>query len=70
MWIPTAEDVVIQKLRWQRGKDVEDLKGVLAVSGGQLDWDYINRWAGQHGTLELLQRIQTSMPNLDGIDDE
>ncbi len=70
VWIPTAEDVVIQKLRWQRGKDVEDLKGVLAVSGGQLDWDYILGWAGQHGTLELLRRIQASMPNLEGIDDE
>ncbi len=70
VWIPTAEDVVIQKLRWQRGKDVEDVKGVLAVSGRELDWDYILGWAGQHGTLELLRRIQASMPNLEGIDDE
>lgn len=70
VWIPTAEDVVIQKLRWQRGKDIDDVRGVLAVSGGQLDWDYIQRWASLHGTLELLRQIQASLPNLEGIDDE
>lgn len=29
--IPTAEDVVIQKLRWQRDKDIADVRIVIAV---------------------------------------
>lgn len=38
-----ADDVVIQKLHWQRSKDIDDVKvkGALAVSGELLDWDYI-----------------------------
>ncbi|MFM9960935.1 MAG: WYL domain-containing protein [Planctomycetaceae bacterium] len=32
-------------------KDIEDLNGVLAVSGGQLDGEYNQRWPSQHGSL-------------------
>ena len=42
-WLPTAEDVIIQKLRWCRGakrsKDFADAVAVLQVQGpGRLDW--------------------------------
>ena len=33
--IPTAEDVVIQKLRWQRDKDLADVRIVLAVQAAR-----------------------------------
>lgn len=56
-WIPTAEDVVIQKLRWQRRKDLDDVAQVLGVSGGGLDWDYLNSWTQKHGTNSLLQDL-------------
>lgn len=63
-WAPTAEDVVITKLRWarhsRRGKDRDDLQNVLAVSGANLDWDYIHRWCDVHGTRRLLDEIQRS----------
>lgn len=36
-WVATAEDVVIQKLRWARRKDLDDVVNLLAVSGGVLD---------------------------------
>ena len=70
VWIPSAEDVLIQKLRWQRSKDIDDVKGVIAVCGESLDWDYVNHWANQHGTMELLHQVRESLPNFDGLDDD
>ena len=63
-WIPTAEDVVIQKLRWKRRKDLDDVVGVLAVSGPGLDWDYLNSWTQKHGTHSLLQELLKEVPAL------
>lgn len=61
-WIPTAEDVVIQKLRWQRRKDLDDVVNVLSVSGASLDWEYLNSWTQKHGTHELLQTLLKEVP--------
>ena len=57
VWIPTAEDVVIQKLRWQRRKDLDDVVHVLAGSGAGMDWDYLNAWTQKHGTHSLLHDL-------------
>jgi hypothetical protein len=58
-WLPTPEDVIIQKLRWSRGarrsKDFDDVVAVMAVQGeAKLDWSYIESWCDGHGTLDLL----------------
>jgi hypothetical protein len=57
--LPTAEDVVIQKLRWckgaRRGKDFDDAVAVMGVQGEQsLDWPYIEHWCALHDTLDVL----------------
>lgn len=58
VWIPTAEDVVVQKLRWARPKDLEDAKDVLAVQTTEkLDMGYIKRWCREHGSDDHLARI-------------
>lgn len=57
-WVATAEDVVIQKLRWARRKDLDDVVNLLLVSGPDLDWDYIHRWTKIHGTNDLLQQLR------------
>jgi hypothetical protein len=57
-WIPTAEDVVVQKLRWARRKDLDDVVNVLNVSGESLDWQYLKRWTDEHGTSELLKQMR------------
>lgn len=57
--IPTAEDVVIQKLRWHREKDIADARVVIAVQSNRLDWGYIRHWTDQHGTSELLTRLKS-----------
>ncbi len=58
-WLPTAEDVIIQKLRWckgaRRGKDFDDTVAVMGVQGEKsLDWPYINHWCAEHDTLDVL----------------
>jgi len=58
VWLPTAEDVVIQKLRWQREKDIADARNVIAVCGATFDWEYLRHWTDQHGTTELLARLR------------
>lgn len=60
-FVPTAEDVVITKLRWskhgKRQKDVDDVSDVLGVQAGRLDLEYIRGWCDRHGTRELFERL-------------
>ena len=60
--VASAEDTVIEKLRWYRlgGETSErqwlDVLGVLKVQGGSLDRDYLRRWADDQGVRDLLDR--------------
>ena len=70
LFIPTVEDVIITKLRWEklgkRGKDANDIRDVIAVQGDDaLDWQYIHHWVDQHGTRKLLDEIHASIPPID-----
>ena len=70
VYIPTAEDVIIMKLRWakiaKRGKDRDDVCNIIAVQGDDaLDWGYIHHWCDQHGTRALLDELRASIPPLD-----
>ena len=59
-------DVVVQKLRWGRNKDLADARDVLAVQGPEaLDMAYIEHWCGQHGTLARLHEALAGIPPLD-----
>lgn len=66
VYIATAEDMIVTKLRWAReagrGKDRDDVRNIVAVRWGTLDWAYVERWASEHGTLELLEEIKRSVP--------
>jgi hypothetical protein len=65
-WLPTPEDVVVQKLRWGRNKDLDDARDVLAVQGPEnLDMPYIEHWCTQHGTLPRLREVIEGIPPLD-----
>lgn len=65
VYLPSPEDVVITKLRWfrqgYRQKDLSDAREVIAVSGPQLDWAYIERWCDEHGTRQLLDDLRRSI---------
>lgn len=57
VWFPIAEDVIIQKLRWARNKDFDDVVAILRVQT-TLDFDQINHWCGIHETLPLLEKAR------------
>lgn len=61
-FLPTAEDVIVMKLRWFRQKDRDDIRNVMTVQRGKLDWTYIESWCKRHGTFSLMERIRRSVP--------
>lgn len=58
IWLPMPEDLIVQKLRWGRPKDLDDARDVLLVQGlDNLDRARIVGWCEQHGTVDALQAI-------------
>ena len=65
VWLPTAEDIITQKIRWGRSKDLDDARDVLAVQGPEtLDMTYIRDWCTSHSTTQRLETILESLPLL------
>jgi hypothetical protein len=64
-WLPTAEDVIIQKLRWSRGgkraKDLSDANDVLRMQRPRLDIEYIRKWTAQHQTIDLFEDLLSKL---------
>jgi hypothetical protein len=62
----TAEDTVLTKLEWARMGSSEpqygDAVGVIRVQGDRLDWRYLERWAGELGVADLLERARRGDP--------
>lgn len=61
-WIPTAEDLVIQKLRWGRPKDLDDVRNVLSVQGEKIDKARIELWCTRHATLQRYLTTLATVP--------
>jgi len=62
-WVPSAEDVIVQKLRWGRSKDLDDVTDILAVQGADtLDMAYIENWCSIHETTGRLQATLVRIP--------
>ena len=57
VWLPTAEDVIVTKLRWLRRKDEDDIRNILAVRIDQLDWEYMRSWCERHQTTHDLEKL-------------
>jgi len=57
-WLPMAEDVIVQKLRWsvlaKRPKDFGDACKVIQVQASQLDWPYIEKWCAEFDASTVL----------------
>lgn len=62
LYVATAEDTVLAKLRWYRaGHETSntqwnDVLGVLGISRSFLDLEYLHTWASKLGIEDLLQR--------------
>lgn len=56
------EDVILKKLVFHReggsDKHLRDVAGVLKISGGLLDFDYLDAWAERLGVTDLWQRAR------------
>lgn len=65
IWLPTPEDVIVQKLRWGRNKDLDDARDILAVQGPEtLDMGYVESWCERHGTALRLREALDGIPPL------
>jgi predicted nucleotidyltransferase len=64
VWFPTAEDVIVMKLRWARIKDKEDVKDVMLVQRGNLDWTYIEHWCKENGSVAIMEEIRRSISQI------
>ncbi len=62
-FVESAEDVILNKLRWYRlGGEVserqwDDVLGVLRVQSDALDMNYLRHWAGALGMTDLLDSV-------------
>jgi hypothetical protein len=62
VYVATAEDTVLAKLRWyQAGNETSnnqwnDVLGILGTSRHTLDFDYLRTWAEKLGLAHLLQK--------------
>ena len=59
--LASAEDTILSKLEWARSsggpeKQLMDARGIVEVTG-DLDRDYLERWARELGVLDLWQEI-------------
>ena len=62
LFLPTPEDIILQKLMWYRmgggvsDKQWRDILGVMKLQGEDLDKEYLWQWAASLNLAELLDR--------------
>lgn len=65
VYVASAEDTVLSKLEWYRKggevseKQWRDILGVLKVQAGNLDIEYMKKWAVELGVEDLLERVMS-----------
>jgi hypothetical protein len=64
VYIATAEDTILAKLRWYRaGQEISsnqwsDVVGIVATASDTLDLAYLNSWSEKLGVADLLQKAR------------
>jgi hypothetical protein len=60
--VARPEDLILAKLEWalagQSERQLDDVEGIVAVSGDRLDLAYLDRWATELGVSEPWERIR------------
>lgn len=68
VYVTTAEDTILAKLKWFRaGNEIsnnqwKDVLGILGTSRRFLDFEYLHAWAKRLGLSDLLQRAIGDLP--------
>jgi hypothetical protein len=61
LWVVSPEDAILSKLEWMKGRESDvqhaDALGVAVAQWGNLDLDYLRRWAEQLGVESMLTRL-------------
>jgi len=61
----SPEDVIVKKLEWfkmgESQKHLEDIEGILKISGDKLDLNYIDKWALKNGTHAIWKELKTKL---------
>ena len=57
IWFPSAEDLILLKLRAGRHTDFDDVVGIFERVGADLDLGYLNRWARRLGIIDELNYV-------------
>jgi hypothetical protein len=63
IYITSAEDTILAKLEWYRmggeasDRQWRDIMGILKTRAGELDLDYLHKWAIELKVSDLLERI-------------
>ena len=64
--VATPEDTIIAKLAWAAAggsaRQLEDVRGIAATQGAQLDTQYIERWVVDLGLAQLWRRATEGLP--------
>lgn len=67
-YVAAPEDVILGKLIYYREgeseKHLRDIRGVIKISGNQLDYEYLDRCADQLGVGSIWKRIVSNAPGL------
>ena len=62
LFAATAEDTIISKLEWAKmgesSRQIEDVAGILRVSGASLDRPYIDKWVTSLGLTDQWNRAR------------
>lgn len=57
IWIPTAEDFIIQKLKVGRPRDFEDALVILVYHKREMDRNYLYQWASSLNIVEEMNYL-------------
>ena len=57
LWFPSAEDLLLQKLKVGRPQDFIDAAGIVERMGSRLDRRYLARWAKRLGIMGKLTHV-------------
>lgn len=64
--VASPEDIILGKPQCYRmgqsEKHMEDIRGMMAFSGGEIDFEYIDRWAGELGLMDIWNKLRPSAP--------
>jgi hypothetical protein len=65
--VASREDTILSKLEWARDaggseRQLDDVRGILAISGDGLDLAYLDHWARELGILDLWSPLRETLP--------